>query len=101
MEIDISLFKRGYNNAITREELMNITGKDDRSVRLGIRNLIDKGYVIMSSSNTKGYWLPDSYDEIELYISQLEHRAKECMKRAKSAKKIYKNRYQFGLGIVC
>ncbi len=42
---------------ITREQLCEKTGKSDRVNRHEIHNLREKGYPIISSSRTKGYYL--------------------------------------------
>lgn len=99
--LTIHMFKRGRDNAITRESLCKLTGLSDRKVRACIADLINQGKVILSDPSSKGYWLPADYKELEEYIDRMETQGKALMARAKSAKKLLKKKDQFGLGLVC
>lgn len=46
----------GKENAVTRQELVRLTGLDDRTIRNEIKRLNREGVPILSSSHTCGYW---------------------------------------------
>ena len=71
------ILRKGKDNAISRSMLKQITGMDDRTNRLIIEDLRCEGIPVMSSSSDKGYWLPQTVSEVEHYINENRHRARE------------------------
>lgn len=71
------ILRKGKENAISRQRLKQITGMDDRTNRLIIEDLRCEGIPVMSSSSDKGYWLPQTVSEVEHYINENRHRARE------------------------
>lgn len=61
-------------NAVSREELMRLTGWSDTTVRREIKRLIRKGEHILSSSQVKGYWRSDNPEEIEKFLWESDKR---------------------------
>ena len=64
----------GKSNAITRQELVRLTGESDRAIRKEIKRLNRDGIPILSSSRGCGYWISDDLDELEQYINETDHR---------------------------
>ena len=57
----------------TRRELMSLTGLSDRAIRYAIQDARSKGYLIISSTKSAGYYYTTDPAEIKRYISQQEH----------------------------
>lgn len=81
--------KLGQRNAITARELATKLGNyNDRAVRLAIRELIAQGIPIASSVTTPmGFFIADSRDETDAYISNLRSRIKEDAFRLRDFKR--------------
>lgn len=79
------ILRKGKENAISRPMLKQITGMDDRTNRLIIEDLRCEGIPVMSSSSDKGYWLPQTASEVEHYINENRHRAREINLMAQRA----------------
>lgn len=73
MEI-LNLIPYGKENAISRADLVRMTGVPDRTIRNAIKSLIRQGNTILSSSSAKGYWRSDDISEIEQFIRESDHR---------------------------
>lgn len=65
---------RGRENAVTRQQLANLTGKPDRAIRKEIERLRHAGVAIVSLSDAKGYWLTDDLGEIEQFLRETNAR---------------------------
>lgn len=72
----INYIPTGRANAITRQELVRLTGMTDRAIRREIKKLNQEGIPILSSSRGCGYWLSDDTAEIEAYIKEIDSRRK-------------------------
>lgn len=84
---------KGKHHAITRQRLKQITKLDDRTNREIIRDLRLSGLPIISSSETKGYWLAESKEELTSFIAEYKSRAKECQRVADLANE-YLNKHE-------
>ena len=77
-ELILSLMDYGKRNAITYEELSNHTGLSNRTVRNVVSNLRkmskETGCVIMSHSDSKGFWLTKDNDEKRGLINEYKSR---------------------------
>lgn len=81
---------KGKENAISKERLCNLTGYNEREVRLLIKVEVENGEPILSSSGHKGYWYSDDINEIEDFIRENDHRSNAIMKTtAKLKKRLY------------
>ena len=76
----------GSQNAISRRELIRVSGIPDRAMRFEIEALRRSGCVILSDNN--GYFLPSDEHEIEAYIRREESRAKSTFLTLKAARKL-------------
>lgn len=56
---------RGKQNALTREQLVSLSGMDDRAVRNGIKELREKGELICNDCDGKGYYIAATDEEIK------------------------------------
>ena len=70
------LLRYGKQNARTGSELATVLGfKDDRLVRLAIKDLIDEGLPVASSVKPPhGYFIASSYQEAQEYMRVLHSR---------------------------
>lgn len=73
-----------------------IEGKlpDDRRLRETCRNLLKRGYPIMASSVTNGYFIADDVSEVQQPMNENHKRALEIL----AAERGYKRSMQFMLG---
>ena len=81
----------GAENAISRHDLLNVVRSvfgevSDREMRRMLEYSRQNGNIIINFQNGKGYFRPDSKEEIEKYIRQEEARAKTIHFNLKSAK---------------
>jgi len=70
----LKLIPKGRENAITRQQLCNLTGWGDRKVRGEIKKLVRDGYPILSLSESPGYWYSSDIDEIERFLREVDSR---------------------------
>ena len=82
----------GAENAISRHDLLNVVRSafgevSDREMRRMLEYSRQNGNIIINFQNGKGYFRPDSKEEIEKYIRQEEARAKTIHFNLKSAKR--------------
>lgn len=82
----------GADNAITREDLLDVAkyfveGISDREMRRLLEYSRQNGNIIINLQNGKGYFRPETREEIESYIRQEERRAKTIHFNLKSAKR--------------
>lgn len=87
----LHLIPYGKDNAITKAELMQKTGKGDRSVRKVIERLRESGEVILSSSHSVGYWRSDEDEDIKAYLAENNHR---IMKLHRTNRRIKQKHYE-------
>lgn len=87
-EAIVSELKRGKLNALPGRLLAQRLGfKDDRQIRLAIRELIAKGYPIASSvSPPMGFFIAQDRKEAERYLSDLKGRLVEDAYRRRDFK---------------
>ena len=70
----LNLIPYGKENAVSRADLVRLTGWDGRKVRKEIKRLLRNGEHILSSSSAKGYWRSDDPDEIERFLKESDKR---------------------------
>lgn len=81
---------RGSENAITRNELSLKTKLGDRQVRELISQKRKEGEFIISSTQGKGYYLPETRAEVERFIMQQKSYIKNLQKGITKAEKALK-----------
>jgi len=89
----IDYIPKGKDNAITREELVKLTGFTDRIIREQISQA-RRDTAIINNQDGRGYYKPSDREEIERYIKQESSRAKSifwCLRGAKKALKEVQN----------
>lgn len=89
-EIILNLIPYGKKRAITREELKELTGFQERKI-CEIISEIRKNKLIVSSSGLKGYYKPTTRNEVEAFIKEGESRAKKNFASIKLAKNYLKD----------
>lgn len=70
------LLQQGAENAISRRDLMSLTGLSDRELRLTIETERRHGTPILSDC-IGGYFLPGNQSELDRCVRSLRRRAKE------------------------
>ncbi|MCJ7829345.1 MAG: hypothetical protein MUP81_06365 [Dehalococcoidia bacterium] len=73
--LDTLKFHKGKDRAITAKELVRYTGKDDRAIRIEIRELIAQGIPVASNLKPPyGYYIANTIQEAKEYMQQLRNR---------------------------
>lgn len=90
----LDFIKIGHENAITREELVKLTGLNDREIRENISQT-RRNVPIINLQDGKGYFIPDLSKESEIaylkqFVKQEENRLKSIGWSLKSARKMLK-----------
>lgn len=83
----LEFIPRGKENAITRAELVEKIGLDDRTVRELIHDKRTKGEFIISSTSGKGYYLPEKREEMERFINQQKSYIKNLQRSISKAER--------------
>ena len=78
------LLMEGAGNGLHLQDLVRLTGEDQRTVRKMIHEERRRGVPILSD-NASGYFLPGSQQEREACVQSLRHRAKEILAAAEAA----------------
>lgn len=81
----------GKNNAVTRKQLETLTGQSDRVNRRQIEDLRAQGEIICNDQDGKGYYLPETLDEVHRAYKQGRNRALSILKQQKTMRKILKD----------
>lgn len=81
----------GAENAISRRDLSDILGIEDRQTRMLIHTLRKEGLTILSSNRVSGYFLPSrdpgqAYEEVKAYVEENQSRMLKTAHATKSAK---------------
>ena len=82
----------GRKNAITREQLMMLTGMPDRALRKEIERLRQEGICILNLQDGGGYYRPRPEERslAEIYMRQQLSRAKSIYKGLKGVREFLK-----------
>lgn len=78
-----SLLLEGSENGLHLQDLVRLTGEDQRTVRAMIHDERRQGMPILSDC-VHGYFLPGSQQECEACVQSLRHRAKEILAAAEA-----------------
>lgn len=85
----------GRENAVTKQQLAIKWGINERRVRETIARLrlidFQDNFVIVSFSDSKGYFKTNNIYEIKHFIAETENRAREIRKPLKRAYEVLKN----------
>ena len=82
------VWNRLSHKPISKKELHSMTGYNDREIRAAVQTLRNKGYPVMSSSKTNGYWIARNEYEINMLIAELKSRASEMMNTVRSLENV-------------
>ena len=80
---------RSLTRSLHLQDLVRLTGEDQRTVRKMIHEERRLGVPILSD-NISGYFLPSSQQEREACVQSLRHRAKEILAAAAAIEKAVK-----------
>lgn len=79
----LGYLNKGKENAISKKELIDLTGYNDRDIRLAVAKLRQE-YPILSNTKTGGYYLPDDgikgLKECDEFVMEQTSREKEIRK---------------------
>lgn len=84
------LLRTGEDNARSRETLATLMNMTDRSVRELIERARNEGCFILNKQNGKGYYLPNSIEDIHRQYKQDTNRALAILKRRKHMRRALK-----------
>lgn len=84
----------GKENAISREALVFKTGVCDREVRKLIEDERINGAMIVSFSDSKGYYIATREEEISHYVAECHAKATKEWSKARLMRDAWFNRYQ-------
>lgn len=87
----ILLIPRGKENAITRNDLSAKMNVSDRKLRAMIHELRGQGHLIIALSSGKGYYRPESREDVEEFIKEQNSYIKSIQENIKNAKKELEN----------
>lgn len=80
------LLMEGSENGLHLQDIVRLTGEDQRTVRRMIHEERRQGVPILSD-NASGYFLPGSQQERDACVRSLRHRAKEILAAARAIEK--------------
>ena len=80
------LLLSGAENAVSRRDLMSMTGMSDRELRLMIESERRQGIPILSDC-IHGYFLPGDSSERDRCVKSMRHRAGEILRSAAAIEK--------------
>lgn len=93
----------GYKKAISRRRLAEISGLNERRARRIIFTLIVQHGVPIGSCTGKdggGYFIIQSYDELEVAMTHLKPRARAIFRRVRALEKIAQEKFSRQLKLV-
>lgn len=85
-ELILRALGTGEENAVSLEQLINISGLPNREVRKLIESLRRNGHVILSSNS--GYFRPATAAELERHIKKERCRARSILRTLHSAREL-------------
>ena len=84
----LSAIGNGSENARHKNQLVRLTGMNERALRKSIEHLRRENFVIISDEN--GYYFPQSQKELEIYVQTVSKRARSTFYTLKSARQTLK-----------
>ncbi len=88
----IDLIPIGKENAITRPDLIHLSGIPDRELRREIEALRMLGHPICNDQNGRGYYLADNAEDLQRWLRQEGSRAWRIVRRNRNISKRFKER---------
>ena len=85
-EVISSFLGHGQDAAVSLQQLVNMTGWDDRTIRHMIERERRAGVTIVSD-NQHGYWLADDPAEIQQFARSMRRRAHEILTTASAVER--------------
>jgi len=70
----LECLKTGRANAVSRGELVRLTGMPDRACRREIERLRREGVPVVSLSDARGYWLAEDAAELGRFLREVDAR---------------------------
>lgn len=86
----MSLLHTGADNALSRETLAAAMDMPDRTVRKLVEKARDEGCFILNNQNGRGYYLPETMDDVYRQYKQDTSRAMSILKRRKHMRRALK-----------
>ena len=84
----IDAIPQGRENAVTRAELLALTGLSDRGLRRELHDLRLSGELICSSTTPPGgFWRPDDEGELRAFLTSMTNRGKNTLAAASATRR--------------
>lgn len=84
----VAYIPHGEQNAISRRELVRLTGLPDREVR---ELIAEARYMLPIISSGKGYYRPVTVDEVKRWLAREKKRAISVFRSMRGAREFLKN----------
>lgn len=81
-----SILGYGPQNALTKNDLVTLTGATERNVRLAIEGERRGGALILSDP-IHGYFLAETQEQVDSFVRSMRNRAKEILLTASAVEK--------------
>lgn len=78
------LLHKGRNNGLTLQDLVKLTGMDERIIRRKIHDERKSGILIITDC-VNGYFLPENSHDVKVFISSMNGRAREIADISRAA----------------
>ena len=82
-----SLIPEGRDKAISRRDLIDVSGLSDSEIRATIKELRLVGKIITSHSAIKGYYRPETREQAMEFVREQRHRGLACLAVATASEK--------------
>lgn len=91
----VMLEQASRDKPVTRERIRGMFRVSDRAAREMIERLRDSGYPVVGTSDTKGYWIAKTEEELQMFLRNYTAKAKTIQERAeKMNRAFYQERMQ-------
>ena len=83
-ELISDLLLKGRNNGLTLQDLVKLTGMDERIIRRKIHDERKSGILIITDC-VNGYFLPENSHDVKVFINSMNGRAREIADISRAA----------------
>lgn len=85
-------FQKGPENALSRKTLCELTGLDDRTVRMAIAEARERGIFILTDEDGFGYYISEDVADVKRQYMRDMARIKAISKRTKHLRRFLKEK---------
>lgn len=95
-----NLLGKGHKNAVPLKTLMAFTGTSGSNIRLMIEKMVESGIPIVNLEDGKGYFIPETPEEVHIARRKKYSRAKKLLKSCYHLKKAETNLLYTSEGLI-